>query len=99
MEAYPFKTLLYFSSALLLILYFVMRILYKLWLKPIHLERILRQQGIRGTPYKLFHGDMGELRRSTVEALSQPMSLNHRVVPRVAPFYYDMVQKYGNNMQ
>ncbi|PON33257.1 Cytochrome P450, E-class, group I [Parasponia andersonii] len=95
MEAHLIKTLFYFSSVLLLIFYFVVIFLYKIWLKPIYLERILRQQGIKGTPYKLFRGDMEEIRRSTMEALSKPMSLNHHIVPRVTPFLYDMVQKYG----
>ncbi|PON41243.1 Cytochrome P450, E-class, group I [Trema orientale] len=94
METYLFQTSVA-SSVLFLILYFVVKVIHNIWWKPIHLEKLLRQQGIKGTPYKLLRGDMEEIRRSTMEAWSKPMSLNHHIVPRVLPFFYDMVQKYG----
>lgn len=89
-----FETLVY-SSVPLLILYFVARIIYNIILKPIYLEKLLRQEGIEGTPFKLLRGDLKEIRRSTMEAWSKPMALNHLIAPRVTPFFYAMMQKYG----
>lgn len=82
-------------SSVLLILYAVLRVAYVVWWRPNYLEKVLRRQGIRGTSYKFLRGDMAEIRRSTLEAQSKPMSLNHHIMPRVFPFFYDVMQKYG----
>ncbi|EXB74885.1 Secologanin synthase [Morus notabilis] len=82
-------------SSVLLILYAVLRVAYVVWWRPNYLEKVLRRQGIRGTSYKFLRGDMAEIRRSILEAQSKPMSLNHHITPRVFPFFYDMMQKYG----
>ncbi|XP_062101692.1 cytochrome P450 CYP72A616-like [Humulus lupulus] len=83
------------SSIVGLMVYFVVRILYNVLLKPIYLGNVLKRQGIKGTRYKFLHGDMEEMRSSAIEALSKPMSLNHEIAPRVSPFFYHMLQKYG----
>lgn len=94
MEDYVLKMNLAIPSALL-ILCAVIRVVYIIWWRPKSLEKELRQQGIRGTSYKLLHGDMKEMKKSTIEALSKPMTLNHKIAPRVLPFFHEMFQKYG----
>ena len=93
MEKYFFKTLMFFS--ILLIIYAILKVVYNIWWRPLYLGQLLRRQGIRGTSYKLLRGDMEEIKRSMMEARSKPMSLNHHSMPRVFPFFYDMMQKYG----
>ncbi|RVW44087.1 Cytochrome P450 72A15 [Vitis vinifera] len=82
-------------SSLVLLLYGVLRVSYSIWWKPKWLEKSLRQQGIRGTPYKLVMGDMKEYIRLITEAWSKPMNLNHHIVSRVDPFTQNNMQQYG----
>ncbi|KAF3439667.1 hypothetical protein FNV43_RR17945 [Rhamnella rubrinervis] len=82
-------------SLLFLLFYCAARISYFIWWKPKWLESKLKRQGIRGTPYKLLVGDMKELVRLATEAWSKPLSLTHRIVPRVDPFTLNNSQKYG----
>jgi hypothetical protein len=97
MEYHIFKTLV-ISSALIVLLYSVIRAVYIIWLRPKSLEKYLRRQGIRGTSYKLLYGDMKEIKKSTMDAWSKPMSLKHQIAPRVSPFFHQMVQKYGKQV-
>lgn len=60
------------------------------------LEKRLRQQGFKGNPYRILYGDMKEETQGFKDAWSRPMDqLNHQIVPRVMPFTYQMLQKYG----
>ncbi len=97
MESNISKTLV-ISSALIVLLYSVIRAVYIIWWRPKILEKHLRQQGIRGTSYKLFYGDLKEIKKSTMEAWSKPMSLKHNIAPRVSPFFHQIVQKYGKQL-
>lgn len=71
---------------------------HSLWWKPKQLERLLKQQGIHGSHYKLLFGDMLQLRTSITEAWSKPMDLNHRILPRGLHFYHHMFEKHGNHL-
>lgn len=82
-------------SFVALILCLILRVFNSIWWKPKTLEKQLKQQGIRGTSYKLLYGDMKESKGLMMEAWSKPMNLSHRIAPRVNPFYYQTVQKYG----
>lgn len=93
MEGSISETLL--LPSIFLTLYVVMKVAYVFWLRPKGLEKHLRKQGIKGTSYKILHGDVKEIARSNKEALSKPLSLNHHIAPRVFPFFFDMVQNYG----
>jgi hypothetical protein len=93
MEDFIFRGFL--SSSLLLSLYVVFRVAHTFWLKPKSQEKRLRKQGIRGTSYKILNGDMKEFARSSKEARSRPLALNQEIAPRVLPFFYKMVQIYG----
>ncbi|XP_057971219.1 cytochrome P450 CYP72A616-like [Malania oleifera] len=82
-------------STAILLLYSVLRAVYTIWWGPKNLEKRLRQQGIRCTSYKLFYGDKKDFLRLNREALSKPISLNHKIASRVLPFTHHMVQTYG----
>ncbi|KAL3500850.1 hypothetical protein ACH5RR_039943 [Cinchona calisaya] len=97
MEVSIMKALAFFSWSVLLIsfIFVLVKLFYSLWWKPKRLEKQLKQQGIRGTSYKLFHEDKMVMKKLSIEAWSNPMSLNHEIVPRVNPFLHQMVQNYG----
>lgn len=83
-------------SWLSLLLYFVAKAYYSLLWKPWRLEKQMRQQGIRGNPYKIFYGDTKEEIKALAEARSRPMDqLNHKIMPRAIPFIHQTVKKYG----
>lgn len=83
------------SLLLLLVLYGAGRVSYSIWWKPKLLERKLKQQGIKGTHYKVLLGDMKDYIRMITEAWSKPMNLTHQIVQRVDPFTLHVVQNYG----
>ncbi|MFS7994150.1 putative secologanin synthase [Helianthus anomalus] len=76
-------------------LYFIWRILNWLWIKPKKIEKFLRDQGIKGTPYRFLYGDLKETVEMMNEAKSKPMSLTHDVAPRVSPFFYKSITTLG----
>ncbi|XP_020236596.1 cytochrome P450 CYP72A219 isoform X2 [Cajanus cajan] len=94
MEDFVFKTMT--SSFALLVLYIVIRFVNNIWWRPRSTEKLLRQQGIRGSSYKLFNGDISDMKNSALKASSKAISLNHQIVPRVIPFIHKMVQQHGN---
>ncbi|XVF48915.1 hypothetical protein PTKIN_Ptkin03bG0226500 [Pterospermum kingtungense] len=83
------------TALVAIVLYGLSRLSYSIWLKPKWQERELKQQGIRGRPYKLLVGDMKEFIKQITEAWAKPISLTHQIVPRVDPFTLDNVHKYG----
>ncbi|KAJ1410276.1 Cytochrome P450 [Sesbania bispinosa] len=82
-------------SFLFLVLCYATKLFSKFWWSPKRVEKQLRKQGVRGTSYKLFNGDVELLKKHTMEALSKPINLNHHIVPRVMPFFHEMVEKNG----
>ncbi|OMO54796.1 Cytochrome P450 [Corchorus capsularis] len=83
------------ASFATLFVYSVLRIVYFVWWRPKSVEKYFRQQGVKGTSYKLLLGDTKDLVQSAMEAWSKPMALTHHIVPRVEPFIHQMVQNYG----
>ncbi|XP_019158876.1 PREDICTED: cytochrome P450 CYP72A219-like [Ipomoea nil] len=67
------------------------------WFKPKKLEKWLKQQGLKGNPYRILSGDMKELAKMTTDALSKPMTLSDNIAPRVIPYYVQHVNKYGKS--
>nr|GMD36742.1 cytochrome P450 CYP72A219-like [Ipomoea batatas] len=49
------------------------------WFKPKKLEKCLKQQGLKGNPYRILSGDMKELAKMTSDAISKPMALSDNV--------------------
>ncbi|KAI9083632.1 hypothetical protein K1719_034574 [Acacia pycnantha] len=68
-----------------------------LWLRPKKLERLLRQQGLQGTPYTLVAGDSTKMFSMRMQAKSKPMNLSHDIIPRASSFFNHLVNQYGNN--
>ncbi|XP_010241317.1 PREDICTED: cytochrome P450 CYP72A219-like [Nelumbo nucifera] len=71
-------------------------VFYWIWWRPMKVERGLKEQGIRGHPYRLLFGNKKEEARLRKEALSKPVgSLSHNIVGRVIPFVHHTIQTYG----
>ncbi|KAF5185683.1 Cytochrome p450 [Thalictrum thalictroides] len=81
------------SSSLLL--WLAVKVFYSLWWKPKSLEKQLKQQGIKGTSYKFWHGDLKDYGRMFNEVWSKPLNLTHSIVPYVIPFFNKIVQTHG----
>uniref|UniRef100_A0A453F369 Cytochrome P450 n=1 Tax=Aegilops tauschii subsp. strangulata TaxID=200361 RepID=A0A453F369_AEGTS len=72
------------------------KLLDMLWLRPRRLERELRAQGLRGTPYRFPVGDLKEHGRLSKEAWARPLPLGcHDISAHVAPFLYNAVEEHG----
>lgn len=80
----------------LLLSYLTAKVFYWLWIKPKLIERHLRKQGINGTAYKLFYGDIHEFGKSIVRARATSHDLNHSIVYRVLPFIVQTTEKFGD---
>lgn len=73
------------------------RILNWVWFRPRKSEKILRKQGFKGNPYKIFFGDIRELVKMLGEAKSKPIGLADDILPRVVPGDVHTVGKHGKN--
>ncbi|KAJ4976713.1 hypothetical protein NE237_001819 [Protea cynaroides] len=80
---------------LILVLWWGWKLLEWIWWTPKKLEKLLKQQGIKITPYNLLMGDLKEEQRLLKEARSKPINLSHEIIPRVLPFHLQIIQKYG----
>ncbi|KAI9106425.1 hypothetical protein K1719_021953 [Acacia pycnantha] len=79
-----------------LVLFVLIKLVHIMWWRPKSIERILRKQGIRGTSYRPLRGDKSEMEKSFKDSSSsKPIALNDLVVPRLIPFYHNMVKRYG----
>ncbi|XP_031098444.1 cytochrome P450 CYP72A219-like [Ipomoea triloba] len=67
------------------------------WFKPKKLEKLLKRQGLKGNPYRILSGDMKELVKMRIDALSKPMSLSDNIAPRLIPYFVHLADKYGKN--
>ncbi|KAJ6832657.1 cytochrome P450 72A15-like isoform X1 [Iris pallida] len=84
---------------LLMLLWAAVRAAEWLWWRPWRLERALRAQGLKGTPYRFLFGDLKESFRASMEAKRKPISSSfsnpHDIVPRVSPFLQRSMEQYG----
>ncbi|KAL8139695.1 hypothetical protein V2J09_005716 [Rumex salicifolius] len=67
------------------------------YLRPRKLERLLRQQGLRGNSYKLLFGDMIDSIRMKNEARSKPMEYSNDILSYVDPHFNDSLKNHGEN--
>ncbi|KAF1885439.1 hypothetical protein Lal_00029328 [Lupinus albus] len=81
----------------IIVLTWAWKVLNWLWLKPKKLERLLREQGLKGNPYRILVGDVSDMLKMRKEAKYKPMTLSHDIIPRVLPFVYQSVIKHGKN--
>lgn len=65
------------------------------WIKPKKIERLFRQQGMKGSSYKFLYGDTKETELMYQKANSKPLGLHDDIVPRLMPNIVDSIQKYG----
>lgn len=87
--------MLWVSLGILLVTW-AMRMLEWSWWKPRRLERALRAQGLKGTPYRFLYGDLKDNARLNKEARSKPISPHsHSIIPRVAPFFFHSMKEHG----
>ncbi|KAK4285813.1 hypothetical protein QN277_002460 [Acacia crassicarpa] len=84
-------------AAILVLVWAAWKVVDWLWLRPKKLERLLRQQGLQGTPYTLLSGDSTKMFNMRIQANSKPMNLSHDIIPRASSFIYHIVNKYGKN--
>ena len=75
------------------VIYCFYNLLEMYWLKPKRLEKCLRKQGYKGSPYRL-RGDPYE-KKLIGEALSKPIGLNENIVKRTMPHLINTVQIHG----
>ncbi|KAK7335425.1 hypothetical protein VNO80_27262 [Phaseolus coccineus] len=81
----------------ILLLIWAWKILNWLWFNPKRLEKLLREQGFQGNPYKLLVGDSKEFLKMRNEALSKPMDLSDDIAPRVSSYINHSVKSHGKN--
>ncbi|CAL5428504.1 unnamed protein product [Camellia sinensis] len=86
------------SSFVCLYVFLVLiKLFHKLWLNPIHVQRVLASQGIRGPAYKFIHGNTKEMLMMRTESLSRPMDLSHQIFARLQPHLHSWLKIYGKN--
>ncbi|XP_061337076.1 cytochrome P450 72A68-like [Gastrolobium bilobum] len=73
------------------------RVLNWSWLKPKRLEKLLKEQGLQGNPYRLLVGDLMDIVKVQKEARSKPMNLSDDIVPRVYSYVQQNINKHGKN--
>ncbi|XP_047327638.1 cytochrome P450 CYP72A219-like [Impatiens glandulifera] len=73
------------------------RVLEWVWFGPKRLERLLRNQGFHGNPYKPINGDLNQILAMKTQAHSAPISLSDQdaVISRVDPFVHHTVNRHG----
>uniref|UniRef100_A0A453F374 Uncharacterized protein n=2 Tax=Aegilops tauschii subsp. strangulata TaxID=200361 RepID=A0A453F374_AEGTS len=68
------------------------------WWRPRRLDRALRSQGLRGTPYRSVAGDAPLAERLNEDARSRSMPLGcHDVVPRAMPLFHQTMKEHGTS--
>ncbi|XP_010685026.2 cytochrome P450 CYP72A219 [Beta vulgaris subsp. vulgaris] len=68
------------------------------WWRPKKLERLLRQQGFSGNPYRLMFGDLKDHTSMRSQALQTPMiGFSHDYFSRVEPVRHQLFTKFGKN--
>ncbi|XP_073158404.1 cytochrome P450 CYP72A219-like [Henckelia pumila] len=66
------------------------------WFRPRRTENLLRQQGFRGNSYRFMFGDLKEMAAMHREAKSNPIAFDDDIKPRIMPFIFNTLRKYGN---
>nr|AEM42984.1 cytochrome P450 [Siraitia grosvenorii] len=90
---------IYVSSFVLggLVVLGVMKLVVRLWMSPIRIQKTMRSQGIRGPPYQFIQGNTKEMYTKRMQATATPMDLSHNILPRVLPHVHSWLNHYGKN--
>lgn len=67
----------------------------RFWFRPKRVESYLKEKGFKGNSYRFFYGDMNDLEKMRVEAISKPMQLSDDIAWRILPYHHHTVNKYG----
>ncbi|EYU26263.1 hypothetical protein ABFS82_08G196500 [Erythranthe guttata] len=67
------------------------------WFRPRKLEKILRQQGLNGNPYRPFLGDLGDMIKFMKAEQPKTIELFDDILPHIFAYYHQIVTKYGEN--
>ncbi|KAJ6874173.1 hypothetical protein NC651_032870 [Populus alba x Populus x berolinensis] len=63
---------------------------------PLRIQTHFKKQGISGPKYEIIFGNLAEIRRLFAAAAeSKSTRINHDILHRVAPLYYEWSRKYG----
>ncbi|XP_075497911.1 cytochrome P450 CYP72A219-like [Primulina tabacum] len=84
-------------ALLLLLLFYAWRVVKAALIRPKRLEKLLRQQGLKGNSYRFVNGDLKELRKVIQEAKSNPINPRDDIKPRVIAFHIETIKKYGKS--
>ncbi|CAA7029979.1 unnamed protein product [Microthlaspi erraticum] len=84
------------SLAIVVVLWWIWRIVEWVWLKPKMLESFLRKQGLVGTRYTPLVGDVRRTFSMLKEARSKPMKPTDDLISLVMPYSSHMLNTYGN---
>ncbi|XP_059068912.1 cytochrome P450 734A1-like [Cryptomeria japonica] len=74
---------------------FLVKIVTRMWWKPLQVKKFFEAQGISGPPYRLFYGNTTDISRMIDEQKSKPMPLSHDMLPRVFPHLHQWSRIYG----
>ncbi|KAJ0101591.1 hypothetical protein Patl1_04989 [Pistacia atlantica] len=96
MEFYDLKSIAV-SIVLVTVVTWAWSVLNEVWFRPKKLERYLRQQGLKGRPYRFMYGDIKENAMMLKEAKSKPLIISDDISPVVLPFLHKLVKDYGSN--
>nr|GMD28630.1 cytochrome P450 CYP749A22-like [Ipomoea batatas] len=71
----------------------------KLWWAPVHIQKLMSSQGIKGPSYRFLHGNTKEISEARRGITSKPMEdyLSHHIFPRILPHIYSWKRLYGAN--
>ena len=84
------------AAALMVVLaFFLIRVVNWVWLTPKKLESYLRRQGLPGTPYTPLVGDVKRNVNMLMEARSKPITLTDDITPRLLPLALKMFNSHG----
>ncbi|GAA0170934.1 oxygenase [Lithospermum erythrorhizon] len=84
-------------SAFVVLITYTWKILNWVWITPKKMEKSLREQGFSGNSYRLLFGDLKEWNKMIQESKSKPIGLSDDIVPRLAPFFLDLVKKHSQS--
>ncbi|KAJ8772606.1 hypothetical protein K2173_027783 [Erythroxylum novogranatense] len=86
---------MFFTSLVILASLLALNLLrYTLWI-PYRIQAHFRKQGIGGPGYRPMFGNAAEIRCLMAEAVSKPMALDHKILPRAFPIYHRWSAMHG----
>ncbi|KAL8046726.1 hypothetical protein ABFX02_08G192805 [Erythranthe guttata] len=75
----------------------VVKLLNWVWFTPRKIEKILRQQGLNGTPYMPFLRDLNDFVTGMNEGQTRTIQLSDDCLPHIFSYHHHIFTKYGEN--